>query len=182
MPNPRSPSTHDGDTLYISNAGLVLCHPFLPHLFKQLELLSIDDDGVGRVTGIDNISRAVHLLQYLVNGRCDTPEPELALNKLLCGIALDVPVDRSIVPSVSDQAVCNDMIQAVIANWRSINNTSPDGLRETFLQRDGLLRRRDGKWTLTVSRKTVDVLVDQIPWGFAIIMHSWMPNELSVTW
>lgn len=50
------------------------------------------------------------------------------------------------------------------------------------LQRDGRLQRRDGKWTLTVSRKTVDVLVDQIPWGFAVILHPWMSKELAVIW
>ena len=44
------------------------------------------------------------------------------------------------------------------------------------------LQRRDGKWTLTVSRKTVDVLVDQIPWGFAVILHPWMSKELAVIW
>ncbi len=182
MPTTRSPTTQDGDALYISNAGLILCHPFLPHFFKQLELLSVDHDGVTRIIGIENASHAVHLLQYLVDGRCDAPEPELALNKLLCGIALDAPVARSIEPSESDQAVCDNMMQAIIANWPSIKNTSPAGLRETFLQRTGRLLRRDGKWTLTVSRKTVDVLIDQIPWGFSIILHPWMPNELSVTW
>jgi len=181
-PATRSSTVQDGDAIYISNAGLVLCHPFLPHLFKQLGLLSVDHDGVERIIGIENASRAVHLLQYLVNEQCDAPEPELALNKLLCGMTLDTPVDQSITPSVADLAVCNSLIQAVIANWKIINNTSPTGLRETFVQRDGRLVRSNGKWTLTVSRKTVDVLVDQIPWGLAIILHSWMPNELSVTW
>jgi hypothetical protein len=172
----------DGDIVYVANAGLALLHPFLPHLLRQLGLLSEDADGVARVRGSDDATRAVQLLQYMVDGRHDAPEPELALNKLLCGLELDVPVGRAWTPAPADLALCDQLLGAVTANWSSIRNTSAEGLRTTFLQRDGRLERRDGKWTLTVSRKTVDVLVDQIPWGFAVILHPWMQKELAVVW
>jgi hypothetical protein len=172
----------NGDTIYLHNAGLVLFNPFLPQFFKQLGLLSPHHDGVERIAGTEAASRAVHLLQYLVDARCDTPEPELVLNKLLCGLALEQPVAPAIVPSDAERAVCDDMIAAMIGNWSIIGGTSPAGLRETFLQRDGRLLRHDERWTLSVQRKTVDVLVDQIPWNRAIVMHGWMTQPLYITW
>ncbi len=178
----RSGAAQDGDIIYVANAGLVLLHPFLPRMFQQRRLLSDDANGKPRIAGADDASRAVHLLQWLVDARCDTPEPSLALNKLLCGLELDTPVAAAIVPDDDDLALCQQLLAAVTGNWSSIRNTSADGLRETFLRRDGRLQRRDGKWTLTVSRKTVDVLVDQIPWGFAVILHPWMSKELAVIW
>lgn len=178
----RPGTAQDGDVIYVANAGLVLLHPFLPRMFRQLQVLSDDTNGKPRIAGTDDASRAVHLLQWLVDAHCDTSEPSLALNKLLCGLELDTPVAPAIVPGEDEITLCWQLLAAVTGNWSSIGNTSAAGLRETFLQRDGRLQRRDGKWTLTVSRKTVDVLVDQIPWGFAVILHPWMSRELAVMW
>lgn len=181
-PASRPSAAIDGDVIYVANAGLVLLHVFLPRMFQQLQLLSEDVNGKPRIVGTDHASRAVHLLQWLVDAHCDTPEPSLALNKLLCGLELDMPVAPAIVPAEDEIALCRHLLAAAVSNWGRIGNTSADGLRETFLQRDGRLQRRDGKWTLTVSRKTVDVLVDQIPWAFAVIRHPWMSGELAVIW
>ncbi|UQV44270.1 hypothetical protein KIV45_20865 [Janthinobacterium lividum] len=75
---------------YIANAGLVLVHPFLPRLFTQLNLLSSNEDGTRQLRGEDG-ARAVHLLQYLSDGVTNAPEPELVLNKLLCGLEPGFP-------------------------------------------------------------------------------------------
>jgi hypothetical protein len=168
--------------IFIDNAGLVLFNPFLPRFFDQLGLLTVEEGGVGRIVGIDAASRAVHLLQYLVDERCDRAEPDLALNKLLCGLSPADPIAPAIDPTGAESSVCDAVIQAVIANWRTISNTSSAGLRETFLQREGRLLRGDNRWTLQVQRKTVDVLTDQIPWSFAVVFHRWMTNPVHVTW
>ncbi|HYD32430.1 MAG TPA: contractile injection system tape measure protein, partial [Azospirillaceae bacterium] len=73
-------------------------------------------------------------------------------------------------------------IAAVLAHWTIIRNTSPTGLRETFLQREGRLERDEGRWNLTVQRKTLDVLVDQVPWGFSVVYHRWMRDPIHVSW
>jgi len=170
------------EALYVANAGLVLFNPFLPHFLERLGLLTTDEDGIPRVAGTEAASRAVHLLQHLVDGRCDRPETTLVLNKLLCGLALSVPVLRAIEPDAAELAVCDGMIQAVIGNWPIIRNTSPAGLRETFLQREGRLQRDGERWTLQVQRKTVDILTDQIPWNRSIVYHRWMAGPIHVTW
>ncbi len=178
----RPPEPQPGDRIYVANAGLVLFNPYLPRFFERIGVLVPDAQGVPRVTGIEAASRAVHLLQYLVDERCDAPEHDLALNKLLSGIPLAAPVARAIEPSQADRALCAELIQAVIANWPIIKNTSPAGLRETFLQRDGRLRREPDRWTLDVERKTLDILVDQIPWSVGLIYHRWMAEPVHVNW
>ncbi len=171
-----------GNLLYIGNAGLVLFNPFLPRFFDELGVLQEDAEGKPRIIGSENLSRAVHLLQHLVDERCDRPEHELVLNKLLCGAAPSVPITASILPSEEELALCAKVTAGVLANWASIRNTSPAGLRETFLQREGRLSHGDNGWALCVQRKTVDVLVDQIPWSFAVIYQRWMTEALHVTW
>lgn len=171
-----------GEPLYVRNAGLVLFAPYLPRLFEQMDVLRPGPDGKPRISGVEAASRAVHLLQYLVTERCDTPEPELVLNKLLCGLDLALPIAPSIEPTQAEREMCDSLVQAVIANWPSIKGTSPAGLRETFLQREGKITRQAGDWQLRVQRRTVDVLVDQIPWGFSVILHRWMEHPIHVTW
>jgi hypothetical protein len=178
---PRA-TPQDGETVYLANAGLVLLHPFLPHFFRALNLLRDHPASIANTAGADDATRAVHLLQYLVDQRCDAAEPELVLNKLLCGLAPDTPVGRAITPTPDELAVCDSLLGAVIGNWAAIAATSRAGLRETFLQRDGRLQLRDGKWKLTVARKTVDVLVDMLPWAISMVLHPWMPAPLSVEW
>jgi hypothetical protein len=70
----------------------------------------------------------------------------------------------------------------VIEHWTIIKQTSVAGLRETFLQREGRLDRPPAGWRLRVQRRTVDVLLDHIPWTVSTIAHSWMPEPLYVTW
>lgn len=169
------------DAIFIGNAGLILFGPYLPALFDRLGLLSETDQGP-RIVDAEAMSRGVHLLQYLVDGRCDAPEPELVLNKLLCGLPTAQPVAASIEPNAADIAICDGLIAAVIGNWSILGNASPAALRETFLQREGRLTHGADRWNLVVQRKTVDVLVDQLPWSIATVYHRWMTEALHVTW
>jgi hypothetical protein len=168
--------------IYISNAGLVLTGPFLPHLFQTLDLLDSGDEGRARLRDHEAISRAVHQLQYLIDGRTSAPEPLLVLNKILCGVSPSTPIAREIEPTDREREICDLLLRAMIENWKSIPHTSIAGLQETFLQRDGKLERSDEGWKLRVQRKTVDVLVDQIPWSISLIYQRWMPQPLYVEW
>ena len=168
--------------IFIHNAGLVLLNPYLPALFERLGLITRNEEGLPRIEGIEAQSRAVHLLQYMADGRTDAPEPVLVLNKLLSGVAVAQPIEPGITPTEAEIETCNGLLNAVIANWTIIKNTSIDGLRETFLQREGRLRRGDDRWDLQVQRKGLDVLVDQIPWTFSMIYHRWMADPVHVTW
>jgi hypothetical protein len=177
-PLPEAP----GHAIFIGNAGLVLLNPYLPALFERLGLLTQGEDGKPQIVGIEAQSRAVHLLQYMADERLDAPEPELALNKLLSGVAIAEPIEPGIVPKPEDLETCDSLLGAVIGNWPIIKNTSLTGLRETFLRREGRLLRGEAKWDLQVQRKGLDVLVDQVPWTFSLIYHRWMADPVHVTW
>ena len=160
----------------------MLTSPFLPRLFETLGQLCEDEQGHTRLRDKEAISRAVHLLQYLVDGSTSTPEPLLALNKIMCGVPTGTIVEREIIPTEQEREVCERLLKSMIANWKVIENTSIAGLQETFLQREGRLESTPEGWKLRVQRKTLDVLVDQIPWSISIVFYRWMPQSLHVTW
>ncbi|HLZ66982.1 MAG TPA: contractile injection system tape measure protein [Aliidongia sp.] len=179
-PTIAAPRQAEHDQIHLANAGLVLLHPFLPLFFERLGLLSTD--GGALVAGLGAASKAVHLLQYLADGRLDRPASDLVLNKLLCGLDPAAPVEPAVEVGADEIALCNGLIATVVARWSNMGNISAAGLRETFLQREGTLRREGDGWTLTVQRKTVDVLLDRIPWSFAIVYQRWMREPLRVRW
>jgi hypothetical protein len=166
----------------VQNAGLVLLGPFLYTLFNRLDLSTDDGDGSAHFVGIEGASRAVHLLQYLVDTRLDAPAEALPLNKLLCGLSPDAPVWPSLTPAQADLDVCDQLLEAVLGQWQSIGHSSVPVLRESFLQRGGSLSPDGGKWNLTVQKLSFDILLDRIPWQFSVIAGSWMPKPLHVTW
>jgi Contractile injection system tape measure protein len=174
-------SSVEAEPLYVENAGLALAGPFLPHLLQTLDLLE-EVDGKARVREGEAASRAVHLLQYLVDGRTSAPEPQLILNKIFCGLPLDAPVEREIELTERERETADALLRSLLANWKILSNTSVAGLQETFLQREGRLHRTPEGWKLQVQRKTVDVLVDEVPWSLSVIFHRWMPEALLVTW
>jgi hypothetical protein len=171
---------HSPDIAYLGNAGLVLLHPFLPVLFKRLNLVTGGDDGQPQLRG-ENAARAVQLLQYLVDGRSDAPAPQLLLNKLLCGLEPGSPVPP-VELGEEERGLCDQLLVAVISQWSALGKTSPEGLRKTFLQREGRLQEDDAACTLAVVRRPFDVLLSRLPWSLAVIRQPWMPAPLHVSW
>ena len=150
-------------------------------LFDRLSLLS-DDSGSLRVVGIEAASLSVHLLQYLVEGRLNTPAEALSLNKVLCGLPPDASVGSSLTPDPADVAVRDQLLQAVVANWQSIGRSSVAALHKTLLQREGSLSLTNNQWELRVQRNTFDILMDGMPWKISLVTESWMSTPLHVDW
>ena len=166
------------EPLYVNNAGLVLTAPYLPHLFKTLEMTASG----GGWKDAASAARAPHLLQWLVDGAGPSPEPLLVLNKILCGLSPAAPLDPHFESSQREQDVCTQLLQAILANWAVIKSSSVTALRETFLQREGTLLEEEDRWQLRVQRKALDVLLDKVPWNFSTIRQPWMTKPLYVTW
>jgi hypothetical protein len=165
------------EEIYLANAGMVIAAPYLPRLF---ELLGLTEQS--RFTSRDAAERGVHLLQYMVDERTSTPEYQLVLNKLLCGVKPGIPIVRGIEIMDKETETITGMIMAMIRNWKIIGNTSIVGFRESFLQREGRLMRKNDAWHLQVEERAFDMLLDQIPWSFSTIKYSWMDRVIFVKW
>ncbi|HET7795921.1 MAG TPA: contractile injection system tape measure protein [Rhizobacter sp.] len=172
-----APAWAEGDALEVSNAGLALVGPYLPRLWGMLKLTH-----EGAFIDEAAATRAVQLLQFIVTGRSETPEHALVLNKLLCGLPLEAPVAREIALREDEQAAIEGMLQAVIEHWKGLGKTSVPGLRETFLQRPARLSYHEEGWRLQVAQRPFDMLLDQLPWGYATLKFAWMEGVIHVDW
>lgn len=170
------------DPVYVQNAGLVLTAALLPRLFGALDWLVKADQGKTRLRDEDTVSRACHLMQWMAFGVSDAPEPALALNKVLSGVPLDAIVAREITLTEAERALGERVLRSILQGVGPFQGTSIEGLRQTFLAREGKLIMRPDKWVLTVQRKVVDILLEQVPWSYSVIVHPWMAHPLHVKW
>jgi len=161
----------------VKYGGIVLLAPFLKPFFTGLNLL----DG-NEWKNMESTFRAVHLLKFLATGHKKTPEYSLVFEKILCGLPAETPLPLDIVLTDEEIAESESLLKAVITHWKVLKNTSIDGLRESFFKRDGLLNRKENGWLLQVERKTLDVLLDSIPWGFSTISLVWTRDLIFVEW
>ena len=167
----------DSEEIYISNGGLILLWPFLTRLFSNIKLVE-ENCFVNLVAA----ERATLLLQYLVDGSLDSSEDILSLNKILCGIDLLEPMETKLDLTEQEQSECENLLSAVIQNWSILKNTSIEGFRKAFLQRNSILKVRDGEWLLQVERESYDILLDRIPWSIRVVKLPWMDKILYVEW
>lgn len=162
---------------YIQNAGLILFWPYLGHFFKDLGL-NID----GKFKSRHDQQRAVLILQHLLDESPDFQEYKLPLNKLLCGLKISQPVEKSIELLSEDLDKCNKLLEATIENWSALRGTSVAGFQNSFVKRPGLLKRHDKYWQLQVEKKPFDMLMEQLPWPIGIVRLSWMKKPIYVEW
>jgi hypothetical protein len=167
----------EGEDLHLGNAGLVILWPFLATFFKRLGLT---DDG--QFSQAAAAQRGIGLLQYLASSDADPPEPQLPLNKVLCGLAPEAVFDFGAPLTPAEAEACDDLLAAVIAQAPILQGLSLAGLRASFLLRPGQLSARDGHWLLRVERQTHDIVLDRLPWGMAIVRLPWMAALMQVEW
>ncbi len=123
------------------------------------------------------------MLYYLAQGRQNAVELELDLIKVLLGLTPEtsLPVAKGLL-SRKDRDEARAVLDATIQHWSALKNTSRRGLQSSFLQRGGLLRRKEQSWALHVERKSFDVLVNYLPWSTSIIKLPWMPEAMVTEW
>lgn len=167
----------DKETIYLDLAGLVILHPFIVEFFAALELTKNN-----RFINEASLHKAVHLLGYIATGDTEIEEQLLILPKLLCGMELIEPIKKEIIISDKEKHEVTELLTTVITYWNAIKNTSPDGVRGSFLLRSGKLSPREGGWQLDVEQKTWDILLGKLPWGISIIKLPWMPEILFINW
>lgn len=170
------PSDTEKTFYYINNAGLVLLHAFLPACFETLEYLTPEK----QFKNPGSVASAVMLTQYMVSGKHEYHEQAFALNKVLCGTAPDVPVWNAELKR-TERREADKLLKSVLKHWDKLGNTTVEGLRTTFLRREGKLIWNDGLFHLYMASGPYDVLLNYIPWPWSMIKLPWMKNMLTVS-
>jgi len=165
------------DRIWVEYAGIVLLSPYLPILFTRLGLI-----GEENFMDTDSKIKAVFLLHYLVTGKIEMEEPYAFLYRILTGMENTIPLPRVLELTGEEKEIALSLLQNVLRQWEKLQNTSVAGLRESFLQRSGMLLKQDDHWLLTIEEKTYDILIDWIPWSFKMIRYSWMDQLIRVKW
>ncbi|MFK7887706.1 MAG: contractile injection system tape measure protein [Gammaproteobacteria bacterium] len=163
--------------VYIENAGLVILAPYFPRLFEMLALTH-----EGQFHSDEHAHRAACILQLCVDDEVEPMEFDLALNKILCGIERDQPLAQGLRVSQPERDAVKSLMDATRNNWSSLGQTSREGLRESFLRREGVLQHTDNGWRLRVAERPFDMLIDSIPWTFRVVRYPWMAEVLHVEW
>ncbi|HZV69386.1 MAG TPA: contractile injection system tape measure protein [Saprospiraceae bacterium] len=173
--NPEPYKEEKEEAIYIDNAGLILLHPFLQMLFEGT--------GIAKDEILIQPERALYLLHFLVTGSLQPQEYELTFAKILCGIPIELPVSSQVTLAPEEIEEANAVLDAVIRHWSILQNTSHEGLRNTFLQRPGKISfLSDNEWLLQVETQSFDILLNHIPWGFSMVKLPWMTHMLRVEW
>ncbi len=165
------------NTWHIPHAGVILLHPFLVHFFKKLELLEKNT-----FKSEETQHKAILLMDYLATKTVNIPEYNLVLAKLLCGLPLNTPINYLVQLNTEEKAEAEKLLQAAIDHWGALKKASPDGLREGFLKRTGLLKKLPTGWKLQIEQQTMDLLLDRLPWGLGIVKLLFMEEMLRVEW
>lgn len=165
------------DALFIKNAGLIILSPYLGMLFDKCGLM---EDG--NFINAQSQFKAVHLLQYAATGQTEKEEHELVIHKLLCGVSITEPIERQIELESNEKETVDGLLKAITQQWTPLKGTSIDGLRSSFLQREGKIEEEEGQFFLKMEHKAFDMLLDQIPWNIGKIKLSWMKKILEVEW
>ncbi len=177
---PSPPATAAVDALYVAHAGLVLLWPFIQRFADRLGLLRAGKPV--RWRDANSASRAAVGLHCVISGDAAPPEFQLALPKLLCGLPLDEPLLLDEPLSDAEQAECETLLVAAIAQAPILRQMSVAGFRGSFGLRPGQLSTRDGHWLLRVERQAYDVVIDRFPWSAGLVRLPWMPTLLQVQW
>jgi hypothetical protein len=177
---PSEPQSEPGlFPMLVPQAGLILLHPFLPRFLEHTGVIAA---GTTLLSAFAR-PRAAALLHFLAAGQREMYEYELGLIKILLGLlpATPLPVSPGLIHP-EDVAAAEALLQSVIAHWQALKNTSINGLRSAFLQRQGLMREHEQGWLLQVERQPFDMLVEQLPWSISIVRLPWMPGPIFTEW
>lgn len=159
------------------NAGLVLMFPFVTRFFENISLVKNNE-----FINDDSKIKAVQALHFMATGKQTANEHELLLPKIICGIDLQQVIEIDEVLNANIEHEINDVLKAVIEHWSILQNTSVDGLRESFLQRSGKLTIEEEQYLLQVEESGVDILLAKIPWGFRNYKLPWMQKTMITEW
>lgn len=172
------------EKVMVNNAGMLLFQFFIPRMCRMADYLGED---VRHFKDENSKIRAIFLLQYLVYGEeKEYSERELYLNKVLVGLNESTPLPRSCKLNKEEIRIVEEMIIMTKRMWDKVKHTSDIALRQAFLQREGVVtceaNQGMSRWIIEVKERAYDVLLDSIPWSYAMYRYPWMNEIIEVKW
>ena len=161
----------------VSDAGLVLLHPFIGRMMQNLGLVK---KGMF-VSPLARI-RAVHLLRDLTGSDEPHHNHNLLLEKVLCGLPIGYALPSEWKPTEKEKEEKEALLQAVCEYWRPLARSSTSALCSSFILRPGTLERFEDTWTIRVEGRTIDILMDDLPWELSILLLPWLEKPIAVEW
>ncbi len=170
----KTENEEESKSPFITNAGMVLLFAFLPEVFKRLGYLTKDK--------IVKPNRALQFLRFLESGEEQFAPHQNNLYKIVCGLPENFIEEAGLPLNKKEKKEADNLLKSVIEHWGALKNTTPNGLREAFLQRIGKLENRGFDYHLKVEQKAQDILLSKISWSFAVVKLPWMTYFLHVDW
>ena len=162
------------------DGGMLLFWPMLTELFKRCELLE-QPEGEKSWQFIDDQARykARSLLVYVYKGEeQEGDDCVYGVINILLGLPPETLVMESDVLSDTERAAADGMMQALIQKWTALRSMSARGLRQQFLERQARCQSVELGYEVIVDKKTIDILLSQLPWGIGMISLPWLGKEL----
>ncbi|MEL6536899.1 MAG: contractile injection system tape measure protein, partial [Bacteroidota bacterium] len=163
---------------YVANAGLILLHAYLPHLFGQLGYLSPTQ----KFKTEELAAQGAMLLQYIYNLQTEQDEETMALNRALTCLPQDFLLPAKYEPTSAEKALADQMLTAMIEHWAIISAHDLAGFRDTWLWRSGRLTEQEQKYELVVDTRAYDILLDKLPYTLSPAMLPWSDKPIYVQW
>jgi len=82
----------------------------------------------------------------------------------------------------NEKAACDEFLLSVLGHWTALKSKSAELLRNEFLSREGKLVPGDDNDKVFIERKTMDVLLEKLPWNIGIVQLPWKEKLISVQW
>ena len=161
----------------VSDAGLVLVHPFIHRFLENLGLVN-KGEFVSELARI----RAVHLLRDLTGSDEPHYHHNLLLEKILCGLPPGYAIPPEWEPDDVEKEEEEGLLKAVCEYWRPLSGSSVSALCEGFIRRPGSIERFEDSWDIRVEGKTIDILLDDLPWELSLIHLPWLKKPMAVEW
>ncbi|AQS36635.1 hypothetical protein Sps_01469 [Shewanella psychrophila] len=169
---------NDRSWIHIPAAGLSLLWPFLPSVFRQLQLTQ-DNKFLSRDM---QLQAASCLTWFTQSWQDDEQNINSPLVLLLCGLTQE---------ATSEPVVLNEATQAFLTSWldnlpKALQGTwqklSAGDIQQWFLQRPGWLSADDAEPVLHIAPASFDVLLNDWPWPVNMIALPWLEQPIKVLW
>ena len=170
-------STNANGSINVSNAGIILLHPFLSSFFEKVGLIE-----KGLFISKLCQQRAVCLLHYIATGELEFEEQYLFFQKYICEYDIEESIPRNLPISQYEKDEVDKLLNAVLEHWKSLKGVSTQGLRGNYLIRNGVLQLDGIESIIHMEQKTADILLKQIPWTLNYAKWSWHSKLLTIKW